>query len=259
MASSSFVFYDSFYEAISKLPDADQLAVYNALCQYALYDIEPECDGVVAAMFMLMRPQIDANKRRRENGKLGASSGNKGGRPSKKADEIPEAENDNAANKETNPKITPNKPQDNPTQTPNVNANANVNVNVNDIPPISPKGDDAATNTKPQKRKQEPAEGFDEFWAAYPKREAKVTAVARWNSLRPNEATRRAILADLERRRRSPDWLKENGKYIPLPATYLNQRRWEDEGTVIANYSDPARYENMDLGGFREAADDEFS
>ena len=28
---------------------------------------------------------------------------------------------------------------------------------------------------------------------------------------------------------KTKDWLKENGKYIPFPATYLNGKRWEDE------------------------------
>jgi hypothetical protein len=27
----------------------------------------------------------------------------------------------------------------------------------------------------------------------------------------------------------TPDWKKENGKYIPMPYTWLNGKRWEDE------------------------------
>ena len=36
------------------------------------------------------------------------------------------------------------------------------------------------------------------------------------------------ILRDIESRVSSDDWKKEGGKYVPNPATYLNQRRWED-------------------------------
>lgn len=36
------------------------------------------------------------------------------------------------------------------------------------------------------------------------------------------------ILEDIERRKSGEDWSKDGGKYIPNPATYLNQRRWED-------------------------------
>jgi hypothetical protein len=31
----------------------------------------------------------------------------------------------------------------------------------------------------------------------------------------------------------SKDWAKEDGKYIPMPATYLNQGRWKDEAPTV--------------------------
>ena len=71
MATDGFIFYASFFEAISELEEADQLAVYNAVCQYGLFGIEPECSGTVKAMFRLIKPQIDANTKRREAGKKG--------------------------------------------------------------------------------------------------------------------------------------------------------------------------------------------
>ena len=33
--------------------------------------------------------------------------------------------------------------------------------------------------------------------------------------------------------KKSGQWKKENGQYIPHPATYINQRRWEDENGEI--------------------------
>lgn len=38
------------------------------------------------------------------------------------------------------------------------------------------------------------------------------------------------MMSSLEQFRGSKDWLKDNGQYIPYPSTWLNQRRWEDEG-----------------------------
>jgi hypothetical protein len=76
-------------------------------------------------------------------------------------------------------------------------------------------------------------ETFEEFWAAYPRKDGKKVARQRWNRLKPDEEMRKKILADIERRKRSPEWLKENGRFIPMPATYLNQQRWEDEGVVL--------------------------
>lgn len=37
------------------------------------------------------------------------------------------------------------------------------------------------------------------------------------------------LLGAIEAQKRSDDWLKENGKYIPYPATWLNDGRWMDE------------------------------
>ena len=76
-----FVFYRSFFESFSDLSKKDKLVLFDALCNYALNDIEPELVGVPAAIFKLLKPQVDANNRRFENGC-------KGGRP-KKTEEKP--------------------------------------------------------------------------------------------------------------------------------------------------------------------------
>lgn len=115
----SFVFYESFYLAISELSAAQQSKIFQAICRYALYEEEPELKGSSAAVFRLVKPQIDANNRRYENGKKGAEHGVKGGRPK-------------------NPKETPNKPLNNPNVTPNVNVN--VPVNVTDTVPVNGNG-----------------------------------------------------------------------------------------------------------------------
>lgn len=69
----SFVMYRSFYDAVSELDDTDRLAVLDAICKYALDGTEPEQKGTVSGMFKLIRPQIDANNKRYENGKRGAT------------------------------------------------------------------------------------------------------------------------------------------------------------------------------------------
>ena len=104
----SFVFYRSFYNAIKKLKKKDQLTVYSYICEYVFDQKTGSLEGVPAAIFDLIKPQIDANFRRYENGKKGAKYGAKGGRPK-----------------------TPRKPLENPKETPNVNVNVNDNVNVN--------------------------------------------------------------------------------------------------------------------------------
>lgn len=70
---------------------------------------------------------------------------------------------------------------------------------------------------------------FDEFWKAYPKKKAKEAARKAWNKLKPNEVLGKEIIQAVTDAANTKDWLKENGKYIPYPATYLNGKRWEDE------------------------------
>ena len=70
---------------------------------------------------------------------------------------------------------------------------------------------------------------FEEFWTAYPKKKAKEAARKAWNKLKPDEALGKTIIQAVLESAKTKDWLKENGKYIPYPATYLNGKRWEDE------------------------------
>jgi hypothetical protein len=70
-------------------------------------------------------------------------------------------------------------------------------------------------------------QAFATFWSLYPKKVAKPAAVKAFNTVKAGNVLA-TILANVESRKASDDWQKEGGKYIPNPATYLNQRRWED-------------------------------
>ena len=76
MKGSSFIFYGSFHEATKELNNAEYGAIMRAINEYALNDVLPELKGTLKMAFLLIKPQIDANKERRENGK-------NGGRPKK--------------------------------------------------------------------------------------------------------------------------------------------------------------------------------
>lgn len=105
---NSFIFYRSFHEALKLLPTSEEKAlIYEAVVEYALNQVEIELSGTCKGMFLLIKPQLDANQKRFQNGNLG-------GRPKS---------NHNLDETKDNQKIT--KPE------PNKNANANLNVNVN--------------------------------------------------------------------------------------------------------------------------------
>jgi hypothetical protein len=99
----SMIFYRSFYEAIRNLSTEDQCQIYNAIFSYGLDFKEPELSGIPASFWQLIRPQIDANIKRFENGK----------RPKLKQNES----KSEAKNKQNESKS---------------GTNNNVNVNVND-------------------------------------------------------------------------------------------------------------------------------
>ncbi len=76
---------------------------------------------------------------------------------------------------------------------------------------------------------KEQQERFDIFWEAYPRRIAKQNAIKAWNKIKPNQELLDKILKSLEVGKKSNDWTKDNGQFIPHPATWLNRGGWEDE------------------------------
>jgi hypothetical protein len=72
-------------------------------------------------------------------------------------------------------------------------------------------------------------ERFETFWLSFPKKVAKKAAHAAWRKRHPGVELTERILTALTWQRSQDSWLRDGGKYIPNPATWLNQERWEDE------------------------------
>lgn len=117
---NTFAFYWSFKDAIQDMPDADKLAVYESITNFAFFGIEPDGLAPVGRLaWKLIRPQLEASIRRYDtcvsNGIKGKKFGKLGGRPRKTPNDNPKG-----------------KPQTKtPTHNP-LNHNHNVNVNDND-------------------------------------------------------------------------------------------------------------------------------
>lgn len=69
---------------------------------------------------------------------------------------------------------------------------------------------------------------FDVFYAAYPRKVGKKAALTAWLKLAPDEALQATILGALAAQRPHLD-KRENKRFIPHPATWLNKGQWEDE------------------------------
>ena len=78
-------------------------------------------------------------------------------------------------------------------------------------------------------RKQEAAALFDRFWAEYPRKDDKKNAQRAFLRIKPDEETLQGMLAALRRQKNSRQWLDAGGRYIPLPATWINGERWNDQ------------------------------
>lgn len=117
-------------------------------------------------------------------------------------------------------------------------------------PPMGEEGQSQAEGkAKPPKRKKATAkedynlEGFDAFYAAYPRHEGKAAALKAWNKLKPDIVLQTKMGKALAAQKQSQQWLKNNGQYIPMPSTWLNGRRWEDESPQ--SQSQESQYDRM--------------
>jgi phage replication O-like protein O len=105
-----------------------------------------------------------------------------------------------------------------------------------EIPPIDNKKEkDSPPKNQPPKTKPpvalsgEQADRFSQFYAAYPKKRAKQDAIKAWKKVAPENGLFETIMRAIKKQKRSDDWTRDNGRYIPNPASWLNGRRWEDE------------------------------
>jgi hypothetical protein len=70
---------------------------------------------------------------------------------------------------------------------------------------------------------------FHIFWGAYPKKVGKPKAEKSWWKINPDQELMVTILEKIEVYKQTSQWKKDNGEFIPHPATWLNQERWNDE------------------------------
>lgn len=70
---------------------------------------------------------------------------------------------------------------------------------------------------------------FTAFWEAYPRKKSKGDAEKAWLKIKPDGALTEQILTALDRAKSSQDWRREDGRFIPYPASWLRSKGWEDE------------------------------
>ena len=215
----SFQFFRSYWEAIKCLPDEERLKAYDAICGYALDEEDPQVEGIAKAVFIMAKPYLDSSRKKAVSGSIGGKNGTGDSKQ-------------RTSKTQANDKQTASKPQANRKQ---VEVEVEVEVEKENITPYSP----------PQ------GDGFDEFWALYPKKVGKIAAKKAFQRARKTTSLE-TLLAAVRAQKCGSRWSKDNGDFIPNPATWLNQGRWEDEEAETPKAKEEPRATASDLDEMNE-------
>lgn len=103
----------------------------------------------------------------------------------------------------------------------------------------NPAGSGSQANQEPITKNQKPSKTlsssgddgapFDAFWKAYPRKVGKQDAAKAWGKIKPGADLLQAMLDAITAQKEGADWRREDGEFIPHPATWLRGGRWLDE------------------------------
>ena len=207
----------------SCLSDEEFGKLVREICDYIRTEEEPNLEGTLQMAFTLMKIKVDAqietyNKKVVTNQKIGMEKMEReipSGTKKSTSDEMVQAIKHKSI-KAISSKAISNK------------------ATSEDPPPISPpEGADGFGEPLPEEAPapKEPSvyeERFGRFWEAYPKKIGKGAARSSFIKLKPSEALTAKMLDAIAKAKQTAQWQKDRGQYIPNPATWLNQSRWED-------------------------------
>lgn len=74
-------------------------------------------------------------------------------------------------------------------------------------------------------------EDFKTFWTSYPRKVGKEAAFKAWGRAK-RKPPLPDVLAAVEAAKATEQWQRDNGNFIPHPATWINQGRWHDEHEI---------------------------
>ena len=201
MKFDSMVVYRTWMETFDDLDNETVGEVIKMIMHYGMEgeDISDQMSPAARAIFKMSKGNIDANKQKK-------LSGSKGGKAKTKQTE---------SKPQANVKQTTSKREADTKQTAsNVNVNVNANVNAND---------NNKTSSPPRTASDA---RFDIFWQTYPKKVGKKAAQSAWKKAKITSEQFQDVIRAVEEQQQSDQW---NRGFIPNPATWLNQGRWDDE------------------------------
>ena len=97
--------------------------------------------------------------------------------------------------------------------------------------PRNPIQSESESNTKDNVRVNR---NFEKFWVIYPKKVGKGAAEKAFDRIHVTDDLMNVMIDAIAKAKQSAQWQEENGRFIPNPATWLNQGRWDDEEVQVA-------------------------
>ena len=189
--------WTSFRETISTLNDAEKGRLFDAMLLYAETGEEPpEFQGNERFLWIVAKQDIDRTAQKCEALKANASKGG-----------IAKSRNKQLIADDSKSCQT----LANDSKGKQAEANPAHNIKKNNI----------------KKNKENIL--FDRFWIAYPRHDSKATAQKAFEKLNPDEELLTAMLTAIEQFKGTAQWQENGGQFIPYAATWLNQKRWQDE------------------------------
>ncbi len=223
----SFVFHKEWVSAVRSLTATVRAEIYEAIIEYGISGTIPAGLGVQAKIaFGFVKERIDSDREKWEATiRARSDAGKLGGRPKKGEKQKKQMLSEKA--KKANAFFEKQKKAKKAVSVTVMYNSSNEELlkgktNVLPLRSVEP-------NDEEVEEAEDSLSGFEEFWRAYPARRkvAKHTCREKWRAQKL-EAIAPRIVGAVRILANSEDWKKENGQYVPMPATFINQRRWED-------------------------------
>ena len=187
---SQFTFYGSFWETAKRIKSkAARADLYDTICRYALEGEEPDLDKLpesVAVAFINAKPNLDASRKKAENGKHGGSKPKANSKQTVSKPKQPRSEKEEEIEKENEIEIEGEK----------------------------------------EKKQTPPLDGslFTCFWEAYPNKLGREKAWEAWKKLNPDKAMAELLISTLELWKRSEKWRNKAGdfQFAPRAEAFLS-------------------------------------
>ena len=220
---SQFTFYSSIFESAKLIRNkAARADFYDAVCNYALNGMEPDLEKLsdaAAVGFISARPNLDASRKKAENGKAGGSA-NKTEANGKQTESKPEANPKHPASEKEKEKEGENEIEKE--KEIEIENECYISLNTEGANTVDGMSTGAKAPIIDGHR-------FTEFWNTYPegKRGNRDEAWEQWCKIAPSDQLAGEIIRGLMDWTDSDDWAEQNGKFIPGAAKFLAQERWK--------------------------------